>query len=187
VAEELWQSLPHEGVSIVVAPYPTEAPLPATGNAASHRLAQSLVRTVRNLRGELNLPPAQKVRAVALTNDPLVREAWAANLDEIVQLARLDTLDLASQDRPHPAIAGVTDGGTVYLPLQGVVDLGAERERLMRDRAATLAEVERLTRRLADPGFRQKAPGAVVEETEVRRAQAQARSDRLAERLEELS
>jgi len=187
VTEELWQSLPHQGMSIVVAPFPTELPVESTTPAAAHRLAQSLIRTVRNLRGELNLSPAQKVRAVALTNDPAVRAAWAANRDEIVQLARLDALDYASQDRPHPAIAGVADGGTVYLPLAGVVDLAAERERLIKERAATLAEVERLTRRLADPGFLAKAPAAVVEETQARRAAALARGNRLAERLEELS
>lgn len=188
VTEELWQSLPHAGVSIAVAPFPEPLADGAAGVAvAGHRLAQSLIRAVRNLRAELALPPAKRVNAVALSPDPAVLAAWEANRPEILELARLGALSHAASERPRPAIAAVADGGTAYLPLEGLVDLRRERERLDKDRAATAAEAERLARRLSDAGFRQKAPPTVVADTEARLKAAQERAQRLAERLEELS
>ena len=187
VTEELWQSLPHVGASIVVAPFPASEDVPDSAAVAGHQKAQSLVRAVRNLRAELGVSPGERVSAVALTSEPAVEAAWAANRAEILELARLTSLSHAASDRPHPAIAGVADGGTVYLPLAGLVDLARERERLEKDREATRVDMERLARRLDDAGFVQKAPPSVVNETHTRLDAARERAARLAERLEELS
>ena len=187
VTEELWQSLPHGGASIVVAPFPTPEGVERTVAVAGHQQAQSLIRAVRTLRAELGLAPAERVAAVAIASDAVGAEAWAANRSEILELARLTSLGHAAADRPHPAIGGVVEGGTVYLPLAGLVDLARERERLEKDRDATQADLERLGRRLGDPGFVAKAPAAVVDETRARWEAARARAARLTERLEELS
>lgn len=187
VTEECWQSLPHTGPSIMVAPFPTAEGLERTRAVAGHLAAQSLIRTVRNLRAELGLSPAERAQAVAFAAEAAVAEAWEANRAEIVELARLASLSTTAVDRPHPAIAGVAEGGTVYLPLAGLVDLARERERLEKDRAATQVDLERLARRLNDAGFIAKAPPAVVDDTRRRLGAAQERAARLAERLEELS
>ena len=187
VTEELWQSLPHTGPSIVVARFPTPEGVERTAAVAGHHQAQTLIRAVRNLRAELGLSPAQRVPAVAIASDAVVAEAWAANRSEILELARLTSLSHAAADRPHPAIAGVAEGGTVYLPLAGLVDLARERERLEKDQDATQVDLERLARRLGDAGFVAKAPPAVVDETRARLLAARARAARLRERLEELS
>lgn len=187
VTEELWQGLPHAGASIVVAPFPTSEGVEPTAAVAGHEQAQSLIRAVRNLRAELGLSPAARVPAVAIASEDAVEQAWRANREEIVHLARLTSLGHAAAERPRPAIAGVADGGTVYLPLAGLVDLARERERLEKDRDATQVDVDRLARRLEDGGFVAKAPPAVVDETRARLGVARARVARLAERLEELS
>jgi valyl-tRNA synthetase len=188
VTEELWQALPHEGPSITVAPWPEPGPAEKHDDAERHRLAQDAIRTIRNLRAELQLPPQDRVTAVLLSDDEAVREAWAANREEIVILARLADLQLGVPGlKPHPAIAGVARGGSVYIPLGGLVDVERERERLERQRGEVDAEARRLQARLEDPRFRERAPAQIVADTEARLAELEARRRRLADRLADLA
>ena len=66
------------------------------------------------------------------------------------------------------------DEATIVLPLAGVIDLDAERERLGREVAKAADEIERIDKKLANPGFLAKAPGHVVEEQRSRRSDAEA-------------
>lgn len=188
VTEELWQALPHEGKSIMVADWPR------TEGGYSERLAEDCalthdaIRTIRNLRAEVGLSPGQRVSVTAVTEDERARAAWHENREEILALARLS--DVAVVDpghEPHPAIAGVSTGGSWYLPLLGVVDVGRERMRLQKDLDAAQQEMGRLETRLGDPKFRAKAPADVIQETEDRALATRAKVSRLSERLSDLA
>ncbi len=188
VTEELWQALPHEGVSVMVASWPTSDGSGGGRAAAQHRLTQEAVKVVRNLRSELNLAPQERVAAMLVSEDPEVRAAWEANRAEIGVLARLSEVAIGGPDiKPHPAIAGITQGGSAYIPLEGLVDVAREQERLRRHVQEARAELERLAGRLADRRFRERAPAQVVLETEGRRADLEARLGRLQERLQDLN
>jgi valyl-tRNA synthetase len=188
VTEELWQSLWHDGVSLMVAPWPTPSGGYDEATAERHARSQEAVRTLRNLRAELGLPPSQRVAAVLTGDEAAARAGWEADAREIRSLARLDDLTVTDPSgRPHPALAGVTAGGTAYIPLSGLVDVARERERLQRDLAAAESEAKRLLARLGDANFRARAPEAVVADTTKRAEEAQARARRLADRLRDLA
>lgn len=187
VTEELWQALPHEGQSIMVASWPVPRGGFNARAAEAFGLAQEAVRTVRNLRAELGIPVQQRIRAVLVPAGAEAEAAWHANAAEIRHLAQLsDWRTATAAERPHPALMGVTTGGSVYIPLEGVVDLTRERERLSKELDAVRRELERVEARLRDTNFRTRAPAEVVAETERRQAALAARQARLAERLEEL-
>ncbi|MCL6562184.1 MAG: class I tRNA ligase family protein, partial [Firmicutes bacterium] len=188
VTEELWQSLPHEGPSIMVAPWPqVETPPDLEAERLVERV-MAAIRTARNLRAELGLAPQTTVpRAVLVSDDPAVRGAWSAMEAEIRELLRVDHLEVVASGRVSQAIAGVTEGGTVYLPLAGVVDPERERERLRKAQKEFAAELDRIERRLQDANFLQRAPGEVVEQTKQRQQELQNKLRRVAERMEDLA
>jgi valyl-tRNA synthetase len=187
VTEELWQALPHEGKSIMVAPWPKPEGGFAPQRAEAFALAQDAVRTLRNLRAELGLATQQRVEAVLVPADGTAEAAWRANAEEIRNLAQLSNWRIATAaQRPHPALMGVTAGGAAYIPLAGVVDLARERERLGKELDGVRRERTRLEARLADDNFRTRAPADVVAETTRRLEAVRARETRLVQRLEEL-
>ncbi len=189
VTEELWQALPDPGPSIMIAPWPTSEPItPGPGEWTVERLI-TLTRTIRNLRAEVNLPPAQSIQLEVLADDAKTLAAWGEMSSELRVLAKIETLTLnlrGQKERPGRAIAGVTEGGLVFLPLQGVVDLDRERERLEKSLAGTRQELGRVQTRLQDPNFVERAPADVVESSRMRVNELQARLRRLAERLDDL-
>jgi valyl-tRNA synthetase len=181
VTEELWQSLPHTGMALMVARWPERAGGYDPDRARAHALSQAAVRVIRNLRAELGLAPNRPVDVV-LVGDARACAAWEADAAEIRLLGRVADLRLGGE-APHPAIAGVTEGGTVYVPLTGLVDIARERERLEKALREAEQEVRRLAARLDDPAFRERAPQAVVDETAERLQKARDRAGRLADRL----
>lgn len=188
VTEELWQALPHQGKSIMVAAWPVAEGGYSEQLADDCALSQEAIRTIRNLRAEVGLPPGQRVAVTAVTDDEGAKTAWDGNRAEIVALARLSDLAIVGPGHePHPAIAGISAGGSWYLPLLGVVDVSRERQRLEKNLETVEKETARLESRLGDATFRAKAPAEVVRETEERAQETRAKAVRLAERLRDLS
>ncbi len=187
LTEELWQALPHEGPSIMVAPWPTADAPAASAETDGHRLMQETVRVIRTLRQELGVAPQERLPVLVRTEDPAVEAGIRANEAEIRLLARVSTLAVGGGDKPHPAIAGVGPGSTVYVPLTGLVDLERERERLGRGLEEAVRERARLSARLADARFIERAPAPVVAETQSRLAGLEEREERLRARIADLA
>ncbi|MDA8192970.1 MAG: valine--tRNA ligase [Thermaerobacter sp.] len=189
VTEELWQALPETGESIMLAPWPEPERERGDADAVEiFRRVASLVRTGRNLRAEVNLPPGQRVEFVVRAEDADAMAAWRQLEREVSDLLKASAMTWVAETGAHPprASAGVCLGGTVYLPLEGVVDLEKERMRLTRAREETLREAKRLVRQLDDPQFLTKAPQAVVAKTQQAREETMVRLARLEERLRDL-
>ena len=87
---------------------------------------------------------------------------------------------------PKGAVQTPLDEATIVLPLAGVIDLAAERDRLAREVAKAASEIENLDKKLANQAFLAKAPGHVIEEQRTRRADAEALRNRLSDAIERL-
>jgi valyl-tRNA synthetase len=176
VTEELWTALTGRE-SVVVAPWPVDAGLPADPAAAS-RIAdlQRLVTEVRRFRTEQGLPDS---RRVAARLDGVAGEAEAA----LRALARLD----AAGDgfAPTATVEVALSGGPVRVELDtsGAIDVAAERARLGRDRAAAQKELDAADKKLGNPKFLEKAPEPVVDGIRARREAAVADIARVEARL----
>lgn len=189
VTEELWQALPNPGETIMTASWPT--PIDVESSLAEWTVQRliALTRTVRNLRAELNVPPSKSIRLEVLADDPETLAAWRLMTPELLTLGKITscTMSLSGQhDRPRRAIAGVTDGGLAFVPLEGVVDLEHEKERLTKSMREAEDERERVEARLRDPNFVERAPQDVVESSRQRVVELDARLRRLSERLDDL-
>ncbi|MBV9931109.1 MAG: valine--tRNA ligase [Alphaproteobacteria bacterium] len=163
ITEELWNANPRP-YPLIVAKWPmpdARALDPAAGDEISWLIR--LINAVRATRVELNVPPATKVRFVhdelpAETADRINR-----NYASLTRLARLSGVEPAMGARHANAAQIVMDGITFVLPLDGVIDIAAEKARL--EKAAQAAEKERdaLAARLANPSFVERAKSEAVD------------------------
>jgi valyl-tRNA synthetase len=182
ITEALWQTVSvaagkrrdDETSSIMVQPYPQSQPerIDPASDAAIERL-KALVNACRQLRGELNLSPAQKVPLVAFGDDGTVARFGRY----LVPLARLSTVTVV--DERAPGAGGDDDGsadapvavvGTTRLMLKVEVDIAAERERLGKEAARLENEIARAHGKLANENFVSRAPAAVLEQERARLA-----------------
>jgi valyl-tRNA synthetase len=164
VTEEIWQALPHDGELLAQASWPKARS--AWFDAESERriaFLQDLVVAVRNLRVENGIPPGKKV--------PLTVRGSAEQLDLIESLAeqmralaKIETLTLARDGaRPSVAASGVVQGAEIFLPLEGLIDLGEERARLAREADKLFHDLESSRKKLRNQDFLDKARPDVVE------------------------
>jgi valyl-tRNA synthetase len=173
ITEEIWQALPIQRPtpSIVVAPYPQPAAAWVDGEAEA-RVGQlvAAVTAIRNLRAELGIPPttALAVRVAANGAGESVRALEAF----IKVLAKVNAVELLGDGpRPQGEPSTVVPGlGELFVPLRGVVDAGAVRERLSRDRGKVEKELQGVEAKLARADFVEKAPADVVDKERQRAA-----------------
>jgi valyl-tRNA synthetase len=173
--------------ALIVAPWP-QAPATDLAAEADMVLTMEIVRAIRNVRAEYSVQPGHRIPAILQAGaDKLALLQDQARV--VCALARLDPDQLVIQaagDVPPRSVTLVAGAATVYLPLSGLIDLAAERERLGKEMADAQAQVERGTKLLAGP-FAQRAPAEVVERERARLAELQERIARLAARLADLA
>jgi len=189
VTEAIWQNLPHEGESIMIAPWPQAEDGWVNEEAeAGIGLLMDIVRAIRNARAEFNVQPQQRIVASIAAGEhyDLLREQQ----ESLLTLARLDPerLQLAAvlADIPAQALTLVVGGVTIYLPLAGMVDVEAEKARIA-------SEMEQLTQLIADgqilltnKNFISKAPEHVVQKERDKVDGYREKWQKLRERLESL-
>jgi valyl-tRNA synthetase len=144
-----------------------------------------LVTEVRSVRSEMNIPPAAQLPLLISGAGEAIRTRAEAHRGTISRLARLASIDFV-ETPPQGALQIVTKEATLALPLAGVIDIGAESERLKREISKVRGEIEQLDRKLSDDKFTARAPEHVVEENRERREQAAAAATRLQEALKRL-
>ncbi|CCQ97440.1 valyl-tRNA synthetase [[Clostridium] ultunense Esp] len=188
ITEEIWQALPHEGESIVIAPWPEEREEFRFPEAVEEmKTMMELIRQVRNLRAEMNVPVSRPIELLIHVDDEKMKERIARNrayLDRFFNLERL-TID-TDVKKPAKAVAAVFTGGEVFLPLEGLIDLDQEVERLSRELKRLDSEVERVAKKLANRNFVEKAPPHVVEEEREKERDYLEKREKVLARLQEL-
>jgi len=147
-----------------------------------------LVRAVRNLRSELNLPPSRRLAVELFAADAAVRRLLEGESRLITALARIEPLTfLDAPARPHHAAVESLDGVELCVPLAGVVDdVGGELGRLERELAKVEDELGATAAKLRNPQFTEKAPEDIVEEVRAKGVQLEERRAALGRSLERL-
>jgi valyl-tRNA synthetase len=192
VTEEIWQKLsPGEG-SIMTASYPL-ARSDETGilrNADAEAQMDRLIRIitgVRNIRGEMNIPPGLALDVMVQSPDSEIRETIEAFTDIVSSLAKLKTLTVsASGERPSAAATAITAGATIYVPLAGILDVAKETQRLKKEIDKLEGELTGMTKKLANKGFLDQAPADVVEKVREKHALLTEKQQKLRATLKKL-
>jgi valyl-tRNA synthetase len=162
ITEEIWQAIPHEGESIMVAPWPTvdeRLNFPAEEDAMDHIMAA--IRSVRNRRAEMNVPPSKKSTLYIVTDNQGVYNQGKAF---IMKLAYSDNLVVtgAAPENADGMVSCVTSDAKLYMPMDQLVDLEKELQRVEKELAKNQKSLEGIEKKLSNPGFLAKAPENVV-------------------------
>jgi len=165
ITEELWWRIPGNQTHLAVSAWP-ELDESMIDPEVEERMAllQQLVVKIRNLRAESNIDPARRID-VQIQVDSEIERAWLAEHGALVaQLSRAgETRLVATVDEKLVAARGVAGPFQVAIPLEGLLDLDAERSRLRNELAKLDKELAGRTRRLANREFLDRAPASVVE------------------------
>ena len=165
VTEHIWQHLPHEGDSIMVAPWPSTLSMEGFGSAAAHmNVMMDGIKGIRNMRAEMNVPMGKRSEVILVPATEELKGILETHGDYFHTLGWAEKVTILSPDAPKPENATVTvvNGLEVYLLLKDLIDADKEKERIAKEQATVLKEIARLEGKLNNQGFLAKAPEAVV-------------------------
>ncbi|AKX93286.1 valine--tRNA ligase [Moorella thermoacetica] len=186
ITEEIWQHLPGERGSIMLSSWPRPVPQDEDEQAETAMgLVMAVIRAVRTLRSEMNVPPGRRAEVILVSGSPEDREILQRESVYLENLAAADRVQVvAALDRPPSrAATAVTSGVQIFLPLAGLIDLEKEQARLEKELQKARAELEKVEKKLARPDFRAKAPAAIVAKEEARAAELKSTITALTKRL----
>jgi valyl-tRNA synthetase len=185
ITEELWQAMGTRPYELIVARWPEpEAHVDVHAKAEIEWLIEA-VQEIRSARTALNIAPSILLDAIVADAGERARQGVSSQGPVIGTLARLKSIGIG--DAPIGAKASIAvDDATIFIPLEGVIDLDAEKARL--SKAAEAAEKERdsLAQRLANPAFAERAKPEAVEKARADHEAKSAEADRLRAALERL-
>jgi len=176
VTEELWGRLDDKRAQPLISePWPALGDAGLQYEAASAEIGRviALVSGVRAARAEMNVPAGAKIPMLLRGENGF--PDWAENQrEQIVQLARLDSMAVLDGAPPKGSVQLVIDGDSVALPLAGVIDVAQERARLEKELARIAKEIAAIEGKLGNEKFLAKAPEHVVAEQRRRKSEAEA-------------
>ncbi|MGD8188796.1 valine--tRNA ligase [Brevibacillus ginsengisoli] len=188
ITEEIWQALPHKGQSITVASWPTvHQAWVNTESEAEMALLMEIIRSVRNIRAEVNVPMSKKIELLIKASDATSLERLTRGQDLISRFCNPENLVISADlVTPDKAMSAVITGAELFLPLAGLIDIEQELKRLEKEVETLNGEVERIEKKLNNPGFMAKAPEKVVEEERAKMADYMDKREKVVARLAEL-
>jgi valyl-tRNA synthetase len=188
ISEEIWQHLPHSGETITLAAWPQyEARWEAPEAVREMELLMDIIRSVRNIRAEVNVPMSKKIELQIKPASEDILHILRRNEEYVERFCNTSLLTIdPGLTAPDKAMTGIVTGAELYLPLAGLIDIGQEVARLEKELSTLNGEVERIEKKLANEGFIAKAPAKVVEEEKAKLADYADRRDKVIARLAEL-
>lgn len=165
VTEEIWQHIPHQGTSLVVADYPVVHPEFNDETASKGmEVLKELIRSVRNIRSEVNTPLSKPITLMIKINDPKIGQFLTENTSYIERFCNPEELTISSEIvAPDLAMSAVLTGAEIFLPLAGLINIEEEIKRLEKELAKWTDEVKRVQGKLGNERFVANAPEEVVE------------------------
>jgi valyl-tRNA synthetase len=179
ITEEIWQLLPVEksAKSIMISDYPSfNKKNVHPESIAEIEALKEICYNIRNIRGEMNVPPDLEVTVLIKTSSEFVEKLIEENGGIIRFLSKLGELVSGKNiEKPESSASAVGSGYELYLPLKGLIDIEKEKSRLSRELQKLEEEIAKSVKKLKTPDFLEKAPDSVIE-TEKQRLQTHEKS-----------
>lgn len=184
ITEEIWQTLPHEGETIMLAKYPEyDESLDFPQAAKEMESVMDAIKAIRNRRQEMNVPPSRKAKVYIATK---LEDVFAKGSKFICKLASSSEVEIGESFEIEGAVTVVTTDAKIYIPMDELVDKAAETARLKKELAATEKLLAQSEGKLNNQGFISKAPEKVVETVKQQAAREREKIAQLKAALEAL-
>ena len=174
ITEQIWQTIPHEGETIMLSEYPTYKPEFDFPEEETEMLrVMDAIRAIRNRRSEMNVPPSRKAKVYIATK---FENTFKTGSAFIIKLASASEVEVADSFEIEDAVTVVTADAKIYIPLDELVDKEAELQRLNKELDQVKKRLAQSEGKLKNQGFVSKAPAAVVDKV---RAQAEKEREKI--------
>lgn len=186
ITEEIYQHLPGADKSIVISKWPEYDEKRNNPEQESNmEIVMDAIKSIRNIRAEMNVVPSRKAKVLIIATDEKVSSAIAAGSIYFERLASASEVLLLDEKKqiPEGAVSVVIAGAEIFLPLEELVDMEKEKERLKKDMENLEKELQRVRGKLNNQGFVAKAPQEVIEEERAKEAKYQEMYQKVLERL----
>jgi len=186
ITEEIYQHLIGSDESIMISRWPEyreDHNFP--DDEEKMALIMDAIRSIRNTRAEMNVPVSRKAKVIFVAGDESKKSILSQAESFIQRLAGVSDV-VIQPDRngiPSNAVSSIIAGAEIYIPLEDLIDIDKEIERLEKEKANLEKELERVNNKLANQGFVAKAPTKVVEEEREKKKKYQEMYDKVMERL----
>ncbi len=161
ITEEIWQTLPHEGDTIMLSPWPVYNEALCFDEDEKHMdIIMEAIRAIRNRRAEMNVPPSRKAHVYIATE---YKDVFSTAVVFLQRLASAADVEIGDSFEIPGAVSIVTAHAKVYIPMGDLVDFEAERKRLTKEKEGAEKKLSGICAKLSNPGFLAKAPEAVVD------------------------
>ena len=189
ITEELFTAIQDKEESIMVSQWPTyREEWNYKENEMEIDTIKEAVRNIRNIRAEMNVAPSKKVHVYVVSENEEVRGIFEHSKVFFKTLGHASEVTVQADKAGigEDAVSVVVKDATIYMPLAELVDFAKEIERLEKEQAKLVKEVERVVKKLANQGFVAKAPAHVIEEEKAKEEKYKAMLAQVEERLAQL-
>ena len=189
ITEEIWQSIGgRETDSIMVTPWPSTRDDGIESKAESDmKLLQESINAIRNIRGEMSVPPRKKINLVFKPENERTAHLLDEHRNYISDCTGADEILISSDATiPKPAARAFPPGTEIHVPLAGIIDIARERERLDKELGRAESEIATHDKKLSNENFLSRAPDHVVEMTRRRREELSQKAEKLEESIAHL-
>ena len=164
ITEEIWQSFPHDGETIMLCKYPQyHESLNNEKAEESIKILVSIIKSVRNMRREKNVPHGKKISLYIETDNLSYESILSENSDILIKLAGLKDVSISQKIDIPQSITIINDFVKICVPIDDLVDRAEETARLQKDRESTLKQLEQVENRLKDEKFISRAPQKIID------------------------
>lgn len=185
ITEEIWQKLPHQGETIMLAAWPKpDASL--RDETAENEMAVliEVITAVRRIRGEMNVPPSKRAEVLLVATEESFRSILERNIAYIQGSANAEVKVFAElKETPDQSASAVTRGVEIFVPLKGLIDLDKEIARLNKELKTIQNDLARVQGKLNNQGFLAKAPADVIEKEKDKEQELTMKATALKDRL----
>ena len=164
ITEEIWQSVPHEGESIMKAAWPKADREEIKKDFEDEmELIKSIINSIRNARSEGKVNPGAKIKVNIKTTDEVYISTINKSLHYILDLAKVEKLEVGpAVIKPELSVTAVLPKLEIFVILEGLIDLEKEKERLIKEIEKMSIEIEKAKVKLSNESFIQRAPVEVI-------------------------
>ena len=185
ITEEIWQTLPHTGESIMISDWPkADSALNFAAEEAEMSRIMTAIKAVRNRRAEMNVAPSKKAKIFIETT---YADTFSKGTVFFQRLASASEVEVAAHfDGMDSAVSIITESARLYIPMDELVDFKAELARLNKEKAGVQKELDFVNNKLNNENFVNKAPAAVVEGQRQAKAQLEEKMALILESIEKI-
>ena len=192
ITEEVYSNLvlADKAESIMIADWPeADKVLASTEDAEMMNTMIDAIRGIRAVRKNMDVAPSRKAHIIVVTSSDKIADMFTQGEGFLERLASVSSLETrkTKEGIPSTAVTAVFGGGEIYIPLEDLIDIAKELERLDKEKTRLDGEIKRLNGKLSNESFVSKAPATVVEQERAKLAKYEEMFANLSDRIEVLS